>query len=83
MSKNDDVFGILRGSLDHPRAREAQIVGVFLGSSLGACIDLGRSDAEILDLCQRLLHQIRSSMSNPEAKTAIEMIQNAATKPHD
>jgi hypothetical protein len=49
-----------------PSASTTQLANVFLGTSIGAQIDLGLSDKEIIAKCELLLQRARASIADPQ-----------------
>lgn len=59
------VLGVLRGgTLNSAKAYAENLANVFLGSAIGAHIDLGKTDEEIIKTCQELLSRTRAAMAN-------------------
>lgn len=61
------ILGVLRGGYVHPeRTHRESLAGMILGIALGAQIDLDRTDAEILAMCETVLAAIRSAKADPQ-----------------
>ena len=61
--------------------RERQLAAAILGFGLGAQIDLGKTDEEILEHCRDLLGNIRRAADNPASYSALDTIADAAREP--
>lgn len=85
MPKLPDNFlpAVLRGGyVGSPERRLAiAMANTVLGVGLGAQVDLGKADDEILSQCKEILTGIRRAASDPEVLRALETVHDASKAP--
>ena len=80
MTPQDEILAILCGAIKTPPSQALQLANTFLGTSLGALTDLGKTDEEIIRLCQLILSLIRRAQASPETVADLVSLQEKLTR---
>jgi hypothetical protein len=76
------IPAVLRGAIPNPdRAARVQLVELLLGVALGARVDLGQSDDDIMAACIGTLAKIRAAVQNNDAMRALNEFANEVANP--